>query len=139
MGTPEENKALVRRFLDALGSGDVATAASCFDAERYYSHAHRADLAGTWELMKERRRRNAFSDMSSETVALVADGDRVVHHSRFTAVHSGEVLGVRATGRRVTVDHVELWRIDGDKIVEHWGGAAEMERLHRELAGGDDG
>lgn len=91
MGTPEENKALVRRFLDARGSGDV-----------------------------------------------VADGDRVVHHSRFTTVRTGEVLGVSATGRRVTVDHVDLWRIDGDRIVEHRGGA-EMERLHREPAGGDDG
>lgn len=53
MGTPEENKALVRRFLDALGSGDVATAASCFDPERYYSHAHRAGSAGTDRLHRE--------------------------------------------------------------------------------------
>ena len=56
MTTPEENKALVRRFIDALGSGDVAGAAACFDAERYYSHAWEGDLAVTWEKMKARRR-----------------------------------------------------------------------------------
>ena len=40
MGTPEENKALAQRFMDALSTGDVATAASCFDPNNYYSNAH---------------------------------------------------------------------------------------------------
>ena len=34
MGTPEQNKALVMRFIDCLYGGDVAGAAACFDAER---------------------------------------------------------------------------------------------------------
>jgi predicted ester cyclase len=136
MGSPEQNKALVRRFLDCLQSGDVAGAAECFDTERYYSHAHRANLAGTWEQMKARRRSTALTDIQSETVALVADGDRVVHHSRATATHSGEFLGIPATGRRFTMDFIELWRIDGDKIVEHWGGTREIDRVREELTAG---
>ena len=85
MTTPDENKAIVRRFLDALSAGDVAGAAACFDAERYYSHAWEGDLAVTWEKMKTRRRSGTFTDWQTETVALVGDGDRVVHHghSRF--------------------------------------------------------
>ena len=137
MGTPEQNKALVKRFIDCLNSGDVAGAAECFDASRYYSHAHRADLAGTWEQMKARRRAAAFSDFVPENAALVADGDRVVHHSRVTSTHSGEFFGVPGTGRRVTVEQVEIWRIENDKIVEHWGGLAEAERLYNELTQGD--
>jgi predicted ester cyclase len=138
MGTSAQNKALVERFIDCLNTGDVAGAAACFDAERYYSHPHGADLAGTWEQMKARRRAGAFTDFSSERVALVADGDRVVHHSRVTSTHSGTFLGVPATGRRVMIDQVEIWRIEEDKIVEHWGGLAETERLYNELAQGDD-
>jgi predicted ester cyclase len=137
MSTPEQNKALVKRFIDCLDSGDVAGAAACFDVERYYSHAHRADLTGTWEQMKARRRAGAFSDFSPERIALVADGDRVVHHSRVTSTHTGAFLGVPATGRRVTFDQVEIWRIDNDKIVEHWGGRAETERFYNELTEGD--
>ena len=94
MGTSAENKALVARFIEGLNTGDVAMAAACFDADRYYSHAHQADLAGTWEAMKARRKNPAWSDFSSESVALIADGDRVVHHSRATATHTGEVLGI---------------------------------------------
>jgi predicted ester cyclase len=137
MGTPEQHKALVQRFIDCLDTGDVAGAAACFDAERYYSHPHRADLAGTWDQMKARRRASAFSDFSSERVALIADGDRVVHHARVTSTHTGAFLGVPATGRRVTVDQVEIWRIENDKIVEHWGGLVEMQRLYDELVRGD--
>lgn len=133
MGTPAENKELVARFIEGLRTGDVAVAAECFDTERYYSHAHQADLAGTWNAMKARRKNPAWSDVSSDTVALVADGDRVVHHSRTTATHTGEFLGIAPTGRRMTWDHIELWRIDNDKIVEHWGGGWEMERIVREL------
>jgi C-1 hydroxylase len=135
MGTPEENKALARKFIDALNHGDVATAAECFDPSNYYSNAHAADLAATWERMKARRRDPAFSDVTSEPIALIADGDRVVNHTRITGTHTAEFLGVPATGKRITVDHVEIWRIDDDKIVEHWGGTWEFDRIVRELRG----
>ena len=96
MGTPEQNKALVMCFIDCLDGGDVAGAAACFDADRYYSHPHGV-----------------------------------------TSTRSGTFLGVPATGRRVTFDEIEIWRIENDKIVEHWGGLAETERLY-ELVRGDD-
>jgi len=129
MSTPEQNKALVKRFIDCLDSGDVAGAAACFDLERYYSHSHRADLTGTWEQMKARRRAGAFSDFSPERIALVADGDRVVHHSRTTSTHTGTFLGVPATGRRVTFDQVEIWRIENDKIVMPGATKASLEGM----------
>jgi predicted ester cyclase len=133
MGTPEENKALAQRFIDALSAGDVAAAAACFDPGNYWSNAHAANLADTWERMKARRRNPAFSDVEHEQIALVADGDRVVNHSRTTGTHTGEFLGITATGKRITVDHVEIWRIEGDKIVEQWGGTWEFDRIDREL------
>jgi predicted ester cyclase len=135
VGTPAENKALAKKFIDALARGDVATASECFDPDNYYSNAHAANLADTWEQMKARRRNPAFSDVTHERIALVADGDRVVHHSRTTGTHTGEFLGIASTGKRITVDHVEIWRIEGDKIVEQWGGTWEFDRIARELRG----
>src|SRR2546423_1629765 len=137
MSTPEQNKALVRRFIDCLTAGDVAGAADCFDIERYYSHAHRADLAGTWEQMKARRRAAPLADFEGESEVLVADGDRVVRHVRASARHSGDLFGVEATDPRISLDLIEIWRIDGDKIVEHWGGDVEMDRLYNELTHGE--
>ena len=59
--------------------------------------------------------------------------DRVVNNTRSTGTHTGEFLGIAPTGKRITVDHVEIWRIEGDKIVEQWGGTWEFERVLREL------
>jgi len=135
MGTPEENKALVLRFIDALDAGDVAAAAACFDLDRYYSHAYEADLAGTWEQMKARHHAPSFQDVVLERVALVAEGDRVAYHTRMTATHTDELLGIPASGARVTIDGLQIWRIDGDKIVEHWGGPVVTEKVAATLRG----
>jgi predicted SnoaL-like aldol condensation-catalyzing enzyme len=126
MTTAEENKALVKRFIDALSAGDVAGAAECFDPNRYYSHAWQGDLAHTWRHMKARRREQRFSDRQSETVALVADGDRVVHHTHSRVVDA-------ATGRQADIHLLEIWRIEDGLIVEHWGGLEEYERFQGQL------
>jgi predicted SnoaL-like aldol condensation-catalyzing enzyme len=126
MTTADDNKALVARFIDALRTGDVATAAACFDAERYYSHAWEGDLATTWEKMKARRRDNTLRDWTSETITYVADGDRVVHHAHAHATDA-------ATGRRVEVHTLEIWRIEDGLIVEHWGGLREYERFQEQF------
>ena len=135
MGSAAENKALVQRFLDALRTGDVASAAACFDADRYYSHAWGGDLATTWERMKATRRSGSLVWLGGETVALVADGDRVVHHSYGRSRHVGSFMGVPATDREVTFHSLEIWRVEGDKIVEHWGGLREATRLYEQLTG----
>jgi predicted SnoaL-like aldol condensation-catalyzing enzyme len=126
MTTPEENKALVKRFIDALNQGDVATAAACFDADKYHSHAWGGDLATTWRHMKARRKEQRYTDWEGETVALVAEGDRVVHHGHYRVTDA-------ATGRRADVHQLEIWRIDHGLIVEHWGGLEEHERFRRQL------
>jgi len=136
--TAAANKALVLRFLEAFDSGDFATAASCFDPERYYSHAYEADLAGTWEQQKANFRAAIWTDVSVERLAVIAEDDRVAYLTNFTATHSGEFLGIPSTGRRVTIPSLEVWRVERGLIVEHWGGlqitAAVMNRLRQPAA-----
>lgn len=65
--------------------------------------------------------RQALPDWHSEVDQLVAEGDVVVE--RFTAcgVHRGELMGAPATGRTIVLHGINVFRIDGDKIVERWG------------------
>jgi len=58
MGTPEENKALAQRFIDALSAGDVAAAAACFDPGNYWSNAQAANLADTCRHRRQYRLRH---------------------------------------------------------------------------------
>ncbi len=129
MGTPVENKALVVRFLDAFKRGDIAEAATCFDAERYYSHAYESDLAGTWEQQKADYRANIWTDVTVERIAVLADDDCVAVNSSFTGTHSGSFLGIPASGVCVTIPMLEMWRIQDDKIVEHWGGFVMTDKI----------
>jgi predicted SnoaL-like aldol condensation-catalyzing enzyme len=125
-------KAVVRRFLDdgwdpVAGRWDADVIAECFDVERYHSHTWGAGLVETGRRMGE-----FFSGLGPRqpvTEALVAEGDRVVHHVTWRATHVGPVLGVAATGRTVEVHHVEIWRVEDGRIVEHWGGIGEAAHL----------
>ena len=72
---------------------------------------------------------SGFGDRQPITEALVAEGDRVIHHATWRATHVGPVLGVAATGRTVEVHHVEIWRVEDGRIVEHWGGIGEAAHL----------
>ena len=123
------------RFLDAFRTGDIATAASCFDPERYYSNAYEADLAGTWAQQKANFRARIWTDVESERVAVLADGDRVAVQGLFTGTHTGPFLGIPPSGRRVTIPVLEVWRIAGGLIVEHWGGFQITDAVIRRLRG----
>ena len=67
---------------------------------------------------------------------VIAEGDHVVHAVTYRTTVTGEVLGVAAEGTPVTITHVELWRVEDGKIVEHRGGIGEADHLYRQLRAG---
>jgi predicted ester cyclase len=52
--------------------------------------------------------------------AQTAQGDLVVTRWTFRGRHTGEVFGVPATGKPVTMSGVFIDRVEDGKIVEHW-------------------
>ena len=63
---------------------------------------------------------DGLSEIEVTVDDLVADGDRVAVATTTAGVHTGELLGVAPTGRRVEVTGIDIVRVDG-KIVEHRG------------------
>ena len=129
-------KAVVERFLDdgwdpVAQRWDTGVIAECFDMERYHSHTWGAGLVETGRMGE------FFAGFGREleqlTEALVAEGDRVVYHASWRATHVGPLLGVAATGRTVEVNHVEIWRVEDGRIVEHWGGVGEAAHLYAQI------
>ncbi len=62
-----------------------------------------------------------FSDMQVEISDLIEEDNKVAIRARFTAIHSGEVFGIPATGKRVSFEALEIFRMEDGKIVESWG------------------
>jgi predicted ester cyclase len=70
--------------------------------------------------------------MSFETQDVIADGDKVVVRCQFAARHVGPFAGMPITGRRLSVQHIYIWRIADGKLVEHWA-ARDDARAMRQL------
>lgn len=126
-------KDVVRRFLDegsTNGVWNMDVINECF-SDGYFSHTWQGDLAHTGARM--RRFFSSFERIDQLEAVLIADGDYVVHRTRDRVRHVGEAYGLPPTGRVVEVDHVEMWRVEGGKIVEHWGGIGAGHQLYRAL------
>jgi predicted ester cyclase len=65
--------------------------------------------------------RAACPDWHSDLEQLVEEGDVVVE--RFTArgTRQGELMGAPATGERLELRGINIFRIEGERIAERWG------------------
>jgi predicted ester cyclase len=50
----------------------------------------------------------------------IAEGDKVVTRKVFHGTHHGELMGVAPTGREVQIEVIDIVRVEGGQIVEHW-------------------
>jgi len=78
--------------------------------------------------------RDAFPDVTVAIDELVADGDRVAVATTFTGTHTGSIMGVEPTGRRVSVTGIDIVRVSDGRIVEHRG-LTDIAGLMRQVAG----
>ena len=102
-----------------------------FDTDRYYSHSWGADLAETGRRMA--RYFSAFEHIELLSDDFVAEDDFVTRRATSRVRHVGEVFGVAATNRILTVHTVEIWRLANGKIIEHWGGLGEAWHLYEQI------
>ncbi len=53
---------------------------------------------------------------------LLIDGDRFASRTTVTGTHTGDLMGMPATGRRISVGAVDMGRIEDGRAKERWGG-----------------
>jgi predicted ester cyclase len=62
----------------------------------------------------------AFSNARVEIDDLIAEGDRVVMRYRWAADHTGPIMGIAATSKRVQMPGILIARIVDGKLAEYW-------------------
>jgi len=65
--------------------------------------------------------RPALSDLSVEIHDQVAEGDKVTTRKTIRGNHTGELLGVPATGRPIAIAVIDIVRVKDGRYMEHWG------------------
>lgn len=63
---------------------------------------------------------NAFSDKVCVDEARIAEGEWVAAFGRQEATHTGDFMGIPATGKRVQIRYMDFWKIKDGKIQDNW-------------------
>ena len=63
---------------------------------------------------------HGFPDMHIQVDQVIGDGDMVATRGEWTGTHSGEFMGIPATGKKVRVGYIDLWKMQNGKGVENW-------------------
>jgi predicted ester cyclase len=117
----EENKAMVRRLVEAINAGEEEAAVEELFAPRTARRVKR--------LFAEFR--SAFPDWHEEAVQLVAEGDTVAGRFRCSGTHLGEFLGNPPTGTRMEVEEVFFVRAEDGRFVDFWGLEDSLGRMRQ--------
>jgi predicted ester cyclase len=106
LSDPEHNRALVRRFVEIVNSGDLTDLDEVADAA--FAEGARRWIAPF---------RGSFPDFRMDVVDVIAEPGKVVGHFKCSGTNQGEWEGAPPTGRRFEdIDEIYIFRVEGGKL-----------------------
>ena len=117
----EQNKAIVRRVFDEIVNKGYLAVADELIAADYVNHNFPAPAPGAEGFKQVTTMfRSAFPDIVVTLEDEFAEGDRVVTRGVFVGTHTGDFMGIPATGRKVSIKYLDIWRLENGKAKENW-------------------
>jgi predicted ester cyclase len=116
------NATLLERYVAAVNGNDAAALREIF-AEPYLQHGGIKGL------------RNIFPDLHLTVEDRIFGGDKIVARNTWAGTHRGAFLGIEPTGKQVTINTIDIWRVEGGKFAEHWD-VIDIAGLQKQLRGG---
>jgi steroid delta-isomerase-like uncharacterized protein len=119
------NKALVKSFLEEVfNKHDISAAEKYFAMENPPTGRERFKKSLSAQF-------KAFPDIETKIEHIVAENDLVVVFLSFTGTHKGEFQGMPPTNKKVSIRSADLYRIENEKIVEHWDVVDQLNLLQQ--------
>lgn len=130
----EERKQLLESYVELVWDEGDLDALEDFLAVDYQRHTSPTlpPLDRTAQIERLRGIRSAFPDVTLTVEDVMAENDRIAFRSTIRGTHRGELGGLAATGREITVGLVDIIRVENGKFAEQWGGP-DMADLFRQL------
>jgi steroid delta-isomerase-like uncharacterized protein len=131
--SPEDNKALVRRFYDEVHNKQNRAVIDDFIDPQMVDHAAPPGTPGGIEGVKQTIAMylTTFPDHQVTVEDMIAEGDKVVARLTVHGTHQGAFLGIPPTGKHWTFTAIDIIRIAGGKIVEHWNNYDALGLMHQ--------
>jgi steroid delta-isomerase-like uncharacterized protein len=120
MGTAGSNKKIIEAFCETVFvRHDLSKLDECM-RDDYIQH--NPDVAqgkaGFKRFFEETFR--AIPDFKYTLQKIIAEGDLVFMYCRTTGTHRGTWIGMPATGNKLDFNVVDIFRLQGGLIAEHW-------------------
>lgn len=119
-----ENKALIRRYLEAVDANTTSdwSMLDDFIAEDFVAHNPPAPgVSGDRDGVKRAAEMFRVATPGRHEVKMqVAEADLVVSYITGRGVHEGALFGIPATNKSVETDGIVIHRVRNGKIVENW-------------------
>lgn len=135
--TPAQNKLTTQKILAAIDAGDLS-AFSMYVSPSVVEHMPFPSGMPPAGSDFERAKlliagyHAAFPDSKTTVLNMVAEGDKVMVHSRYTGTNTGEFMGMPATNKPVSIEQVDIIRFDATgKGVEHWAVIDQLTMLQQ--------
>jgi steroid delta-isomerase-like uncharacterized protein len=119
----ENNKAIARLLIEEVfNRGNMAVADKIIAPDFVHHDPNTKEFRSGPDGFKHflQRYREAFPDLHITVEQQIAEGDLVVDRWTGTGTHRGELMGIAATGKPVTLSGMSIHRIVGGKITETW-------------------
>ena len=121
MTTLDDNKAIVRRFIDEIFVQGRRETVDELLADDFVAHTWpstgkpKDDLKAAIGMT-----RKALADVRFTIDDLIAEDDRVAARLTTSARQVGEFMGMPASNKRYEIGEIHIFRLTDGKVVEHW-------------------
>ncbi len=114
MDLTERNKLLMQKFETMINTADEVLADELIDGSAsFYTPASSEPLyGGQGYLSVVYWMRKGFSDVQWHIKDMIADNDKVAVFWELTATHDGEFLGIKPTGKKISVSVMNFYYIN---------------------------
>lgn len=115
-----KNKAVARRFLDALWNEHNFGRVEELLARDYDGHSSTVVRGPDGAMAFISVARGAFPDYRFEILDQIAEGDKVATRWRIVGTHEGPFQGAPSSGKRVKLTGITIFRLADGRLVEGW-------------------
>lgn len=123
-GPMSDYKAVAQEMFGAIAAGgDVDAAVDKYMAEDFIEHEEIPGMGNTRDTPRQlfKMMHAAITDFHVDVHDLLQEGDKVVARVSFVGTHTGEFMGVPASGNPVDINAIDILQFRGDQCVAHWG------------------
>lgn len=119
--TLEKNKEVVLAYHKVWSGSEIGNLDEILTSDFVCHYLTSEEWKGIEDAKKEITNwRTLFPDWKEEIVDVVQENDKVVTRYKATATHTKTYEGIDATGAKIEIYEVSIYRISNGKIAEQW-------------------